>query len=394
MAETKFYRNHNFQLAAGLGLLVMMTVSIIVPAFPKIVEAFGISNQSVGLLISAFTLPGFLFCPVTGIMADRWGRKRLFIPSVFLFGILGGACFFVHDFNTLLVLRVLQGIVAAPLAGLGVTIIGDLFSGHELAEAMGLNNTIMYTGYIVYPLVGGALAGLAWNYPFLFFLLSIPFGIVAIIALDCPEPKSKPSLREYLGGALHYLKSLKVLWLFSASLITYILLFGGYLTYFSILLGDKFQAHPILIGLFISIVGLVTAIASSQVGLLNKRFSPVSLIVGSFILYAVAMVTIPMMSNLWLCLLPAIIFGIAHGVNLPNTFILTSQIPPLEHRAGFMAIQSTMITLGMTVAPLIMGLAFTLTNLNTTFIIAALIALIIPIMGVIIGKKKLQAVNN
>jgi MFS family permease len=141
-------------------------------------------------------------------------------------------------------------------------------------------------------------------------------------------------------------------------------------------------------------VGLVTAIASSQVGLLNKRFSPVSLIVGSFILYAVAMVTIPMMPNLWLCSLPAIIFGIAHGVNLPNTFILTSQIPPLEHRAGFMAIQSTMITLGMTVAPLIMGLAFTLTNLNTTFIIAALIALIIPIMGVIIGKKKLQAVNN
>jgi MFS family permease len=394
MAETKFYRNHNFQLAAGLGLLVMMTVSVIVPAFPKIVEAFGISNQSVGLLISAFTLPGFLFCPVTGIMADRWGRRRLFIPSVFLFGITGAACFFVHDFNTLLVLRVLQGIVAAPLAGLGVTIIGDLFSGHELAEAMGLNNTIMYTGYIVYPLVGGALAGLAWNYPFLFFLLSIPFGIVAIIALDCPEPKSKPSLREYLGGALHYLKSLKVLWLFSASLITYILLFGGYLTYFSILLGDKFQAHPVIIGLFVSIVGLVTAIASSQVGLLNKRFSPVSLIVGSFILYAVVMVIIPIMPNLWLCLLPAIIFGIAHGVSLPNTFILTSQIPPLEHRAGFMAIQSTMITLGMTVAPLIMGLAFTLTNLNATFIIAALIALIIPVMGAIIGKKKLQTGNN
>ena len=394
MAEIKFYRNRNFQLAAGANLLTMMAVSIIVPAFPKIVEVFGISDQSVGLLISAFTLPGFLFCPVAGVMADRWGRKRIFIPSVFLFGILGAACAFARDFNTLLVLRLLHGIASAPLAGLGITIIGDLFSGHKLAEAMGLNNTIMYTGYIVYPLLGGASAGLAWNYPFLFFLLSIPFGVVAIIALDCPEPKSKPSLREYLGDALHYLKSLKVLWLFSASAITYIILYGGYLTYFSILLGDKFQAHPVLIGVFVSIVGLVTAIASSQVAVLNKRFSAVSLIVGSFILYAVAMVIIPVMPNLWLCLLPAIIFGIAHGVNLPNTFILTSQVTPLEHRAGFMAIQFTMITLGMTIAPLIMGLAFTLTNLNTTFIIAALIALIIPIMGVIIGKKKLQTVNN
>jgi ACDE family multidrug resistance protein len=394
MAEIKFYRNHNFQLAAGANLLTMMTVAMIVPAFPKIVGAFGISDQSVGLLITAFTLPAFLFSPVAGIMADRWGRKRLFIPAVFLFGIFGGACAFAHDFNTLLALRVLLGIACAPLGALSMTIIGDLFSGHKLAEAMGLNNTIMYTGYIVYPLLGGALAGLAWNYPFLFFLLSIPFGIVAIIALDTPEPKSKPSLREYLGDALHYLKSLKVLWLFSVSVITYIILFGGYLTYFSILLGDKFQAHPFIIGLFVSIVGLITAIASSQAGALNKRFSPVSLIAGAFIIYAVALVIIPIMPNLWLCLLPAIIFGIAHGVNVPNTFILASQVTPLEHRAGFMAIQGTMITLGMTVAPLIMGLAFTLTNLNTTFIIAALIALIIPIMGVIIGKKKLQTVNN
>ncbi|MCJ7655877.1 MAG: MFS transporter, partial [Dehalococcoidia bacterium] len=102
MAEIKFYRNHNFQLAAGANLLTMMTVAMIVPAFPKIVEAFGISDQSVGLLISAFTLPGFLLAPVAGVMADRWGRKRLFIPSVFLFGILGGACVFARDFNTLL----------------------------------------------------------------------------------------------------------------------------------------------------------------------------------------------------------------------------------------------------------------------------------------------------
>jgi ACDE family multidrug resistance protein len=394
MAEIKFYRNHNFQLAAGVNLLTMMTVVIIVPAFPKIVETFGISDQSVGMLITAFTLPVFLFAPVAGVMADRWGRKRLLIPSVFLYGILGGACAFARDFNTLIVLRLLQGIACAPLIGLGMTIIGDLFSGQKLAEAMGLNNTIMYTGYIFYPLLSGAVAGLGWNYPFLFFLLSIPFGIVAIIALDCPEPKSKPSLRDYLGDALHYLKSLKVLWLLLASVITYIILFGGYLTYFSILLADKFQTSPFLIGLFVSIVGIVTAIASLQVGVLSKRFSAVSLIIGAFILYAVAMAIIPMMPNLWLCLLPAIIFGIAHGINLPNILILASQVTPFEHRAGFMSIYSTMITLGMTVAPLIMGVAFTLTNLNTTFIIAALIALIIPTMGVIIGKNKLQTVNK
>ncbi len=391
MAEIKFYRNRNFQIAAGTNLIAMMIVAIIVPAFPKIVETFAISNQSVGLLITVFTLPAFLFGPLAGVMADRWGRKRLLIPSLFLFGIFGGACAFARDFNTLLILRVLQGIACAPIGGLGMTIIGDLFSGRQLADAMGLNHTIMYTGYIIYPLIGGALAGLAWNYPFLFFTLSIPVGIVAIIFLDSPKLKRKQSLREYLGYALHYMKSLKVLWLFLVSIITYILLFGAYLVYFSILLGDKFQASPFTIGLFISVMGLVTAIVSSQAGRLNRWFSPATVITGAFIIYAVSMGIIPMMPNLWLCLLPAIIFGIAHGVNLPNTLTMASQVTPLEHRAGFIAVQTTMILLGMTIAPLVMGLAFSLTNLTSTFLIGAVIALIIPIMAVSIGRKKLLA---
>jgi len=56
-----------------------------------------------------------------------------------------------------------------------------------------------------------------------------------------------------------------------------------------------------------------------------------------------------------------------------------------------MAIQGTMTPLGMTIGPLLMGLVFSLTSLNVTFFIAALIALIIPIMAAIIGKGKLPA---
>ena len=54
-----------------------------------------------------------------------------------------------------------------------------------------------------------------------------------------------------------------------------------------------------------------------------------------------------------------------------------------------MAIYGTMIGLGMTCAPLIMGLVFIHTSLNATFLIASLMALIIPITG-IMGKKELS----
>jgi len=391
MAQIKVYRDKNFQIVCGANLMGMMMVAIIVPAFPKMVEALGVSEQSIGLLITAYTLPGFLFAPLAGIMADRFGRKRLLVPSLILFGILGGSCALAPDFNTLLILRVLQGIAGAPLIGVTGAIIGDLFSGQKRAEAMGLNTTVMYVGYIVYPLVGGALASLAWNYPFLPFFIAIALGLVVLVFLHPPEPKSKQSIKAYLGDALRYLRSLRVMWLFFTAVITYILLYGAYLVYFSLLLGTRFQASPFIIGLFISLVGLLTAITSSQVGRLNKSFSVVSLIIGAFVMYAVAMAIIPFVSNLWLCLLPTILFGIAHGLNLPSQRVIAASVAPLEHRAGFMAIHGTMILLGMTIAPLIMGLAFTLTDLNVTFLIAAPIALIIPIMAIIIGKGKLSA---
>jgi predicted MFS family arabinose efflux permease len=170
-------------------------------------------------------------------------------------------------------------------------------------------------------------------------------------------------------------------------MIAYILLFGGFFIYFTILVGSRFHAHPFTIGLFISMIGLITAITSAQVGRLSKRFSAVSLIVGAFVLYACAMVIIPLMPRLWLLLLPTVLFGIAHGLTLPSLAVIASHITPLEHRAGFMAIQGTMVPLGMTVAAPIMGLFYNLTDLNITFFITALIALLIPIMAMFIGEK-------
>lgn len=390
MAETKVYRNRNFQIVCGASLMGMMMAAVITPAFPTIVEALGISEQSIGLLISAFTLPSFLLVPLTGMMADRFGRKKLIVPSLFLFGIFGGACALAPDFKTLLILRVLQGVGTAPLLPVSFAIIGDLFSGQKRAEAMGLNTTVMYVGYIIYPLLGGALAGLAWNYAFLPFLTAIPIGIIALVSLHLPEPKNKESLKDHLGNALRYLRGLKVLWLFFATVITYIILFGAYLTYFSIFLEDRFDASPFTIGLFFSVIGLFTAGVSSQLGRFSKRFSVVSLIVVAFVIYAVTMAIIPLAPSLWFCLLPIILFSIAHGLNLPSLNVIAAGIAPFEYRAAFMAMQNTMIPLGMTIGPLIMGLTFGYTGINGTFLIAAVIALIIPIMAAVIGKGKLS----
>ena len=391
MPETKVYRDRNFQIICGTGLTGMMMVSLIVPAFPQMVEALNVPAQSIGLINTMITLPQFFFAPLCGVLADRLGRKRVIVTYLFLYGLFGGCCAFATSFNTLLILRVLQGVSASPLLGVTGAMIGDMYTGPKRAEAMSINTTGLYVGYIVFPLVGGALANLGWNYAFLPFLGTIPLGIIALLYLRCPEPQNTQSMKDYMRGALSHLKSLKVLWVFSVAVLTYVIFHGAYLIYFSLLLGDRFQASPFTIGLVMSALGVITAIASYQVGWLSKRFSPVSLIMCSFVIYAVTITIIPSVPYLWLCLVPTIIFGIAQGLNLPSNGILAASVAPLEHRAGFMSINGTMVMLGMTVGPPLMGMVYSLTNLSAVFYIAAVIALIIPGMALIIGRGKLSA---
>jgi MFS family permease len=389
MAENSMFHNVNYQIVLGVGLICMMMVSAVVPSFPGIVEVFGLSSQTVGLLITVNTLPGFLFAPLGGVMADKLGKKRLLVFSLLSYGVLGAACALARDFNILLVLRFLQGVGNAPMAGVAFAIISDLFSGEKRAEAMGIFTTVLYVGYIIYPLVGGALAGLAWYYPFLLFLLSIPLGIVAIFKLNFTEVKNKQSLKDYIRYAVMYLKSWKVVWLFLTSVITYILLFGSYLVYFNLFIKERFQATPFELGIFIAVIGVFTALASLLLGKLSRKFPVVFIIIGAFVVYAVSMVLIPLMPSLWMCLIPTVVFAIAHGLNLPSAALLASRVTLPEHRTGFIALQNTMVLLGMTVAPLVIGLAFTLTNLDFTFVISAVIALLIPALAAIVGTKKL-----
>jgi 50S ribosomal protein uL3 len=88
---------------------------------PEVEQAFSLSSGQVYLLISVFALPGVFLTFVAGILSDRYGRRKVVVPALFLFGIAGAACAFAPNFGAFLALRFLH---------LGV---GDL----ELARLLG-----------------------------------------------------------------------------------------------------------------------------------------------------------------------------------------------------------------------------------------------------------------
>lgn len=385
-SERSLLRDRNLHVIFSITLMVVMGVASIAPALPAIVRDLGISKLDVAWLITAFSLPGMLLAPFVGVFADRFGRKRILVPAIFLFAIAGTACAFTRDFNILLIFRVFQGIGAAAMGSINVTLIGDLYSGRRRVEAMGLNASVLSLGAAGYPLIGGALAAIAWYYPFYLSLIAIPIGIIVLTKLNNPEPDSREDFKSYLVGAWGYLKNMKVAALFAAGVITFIIVFGAYLTYFAIYMDDAFNVSGFTIGVFMSVSALAAAVVASQLGRITRRVSEGMLIKVSFAIFGLSLILIPLMPSLWLLLIPVLLLGIAQGINLPSILSMAAGLAPTEYRAAFMSINSSMIRLGQTVGPPIVGLLYVYGGPTVAFAFTAGLAFMASAVGLFAGR--------
>jgi len=366
--------------------MAVMGVASIVPAFPSIGEHFNLTPIQVTLLIIIFTFPGILLSPVAGVLADRFGRKTILLPSLFLFGIAGVGCFFTNSWEVLLALRFFQGIGAAPLGSLNVTLIGDLFSGEKRGEVMGYNVSVLSTGTAIFPFIGGALAMVGWQFPFALPILAIPTALLAIFWLKNPEPKKQQNLKEYLIKTWKIINQKTVWGLFIINVLIFVVLYGAILSYLPQLMAERFQSSPFRISLFIGGFSIITAITSSQIKWINKKIKPKKQLTISFILYIISMLVLSVANAQWQLIIPLATFGMAQGMLFPGIQTLLVGFAPLSERAGFMSIYSMVLRLGQTIGPLLIGIFYAFGGIGIAFLGGAFVALVMLIVSILMVK--------
>jgi ACDE family multidrug resistance protein len=361
------YRDTNLQVILAVTLTGVLGVASITTALPKIAQQLDISAQAVGALLTVFTFPGVLLTPILGVLADQLGRKKVLVPSLMLFGIAGAGCAFAREFGLLLVLRFLQGVGAASLGWLTVTIIGDLYSGAERITAIGYNASVVGISAATYPTIGGALAIIGWYCPFILALIAIPVGFLVLFRLRNPEPKNQQAFMQYLTDAWKNIIGSQAIGLLATTVLRFIILYGPYLTYFPLWMEDSFNASPLTIGLIMSSMTVAMALTSSQVGRLVKVYPERTLIKAASVLYASALIIIPIVPNPWLLLIPAIIFGIAQGINIASIPTLLAGLAPVKQRAALMSISGMVMRLGQTLGPLLTGIVVATSGIGGAF---------------------------
>ena len=386
MKKDSILRDKNLYIVFAVSMMGLMSVATIAPAFPRMMQALNLTTAQIGLIITCYSLPSAVLAPIVGILADRYGRRIVLSLCLFLFGISGFACAFVDNFSVLLVLRGFQGIGASAFASVSITLIADIYRGQKVAEAMGYNSMVISISVAIYPIIGGALAMLDWHYPFLPPILAVPVGLAVLFMMDYTEPKKSESMRDYLTGTWQCLKDVRLLGFFGACLISFLLLYGAFITYFPILMAERFNASPFIIGLITSLGSLSMAISASQAGRFFQYFSAGAMLKMGFVGFMVGAAMVPFMPSLLFILIPGIVVNFGMGIVLPCIQTSVSQKAPPEYRGAVMSLNSTSIRIGQTVGPPVMAIPYSIGSFNAVYYAAAALSLLMLFIAVVAGR--------
>ncbi|MCQ4332837.1 MFS transporter [Natronomonas sp. F2-12] len=346
------WRSATLHVILASSLMGVMGVSLISPLLPSLRGVFGVSDAQIGLVITVYTLPGVFLTPFIGLVADRIGRRRVIIPLLFVFGIGGAGIAVAHSFRAVLALRFLQGIGASALVTLAVTLIGDVYEGARRNAVMGVNSSTIGTGAALYPLIGGALASVRWNLPFLFFGIGIVVALVALVALPEPEGTEPDDIRTYLSGLSDVVTSPEALAIFAAIFIVFFVFYGAVQTALPLLLTDEFGLSSGGIGLTLSMVSLASAVVSSQYGRISQWRSAPELIALGFLAYGCSLLGVRLAPSPLFVGASLLIFGVGFGLVMPSIDTAIVTAVPDRLRAGMMGMRTSVLRLGQTAGPI------------------------------------------
>jgi ACDE family multidrug resistance protein len=350
--------------AASIAL--MMGVNFIQPALPALTEPFQVSDAQLSWIMTVFTAPAIVLSPLFGVVADLYGRRLLLALGMVAFGVFGAAMAFAPSFGWLLFFRTLQGIGFSAVIPLTIVLIGDLLEGDKEISGQGLKVFLDRIGYLIFPPLGGLLAMIAWYWPFLFYLMTIPVGLAAWLWMPETKGKSNGGTAAYLGDILRLTRHPRLMIAFSAGFLRFFLDYG-FLTYFPLFLvrtHDISTATAGLLYVFFSIGAMVT---SSQAGRIAAGRDKANILFAAFVVSGAAVVAVPFVPGVWLVGGALFFYGLANGVISPMQKSLLTQNAPAELRGGIVSFDRLIQQVSKTTATSIVGLLLVTAELSTIF---------------------------
>ena len=383
---------------AGVPLIMVLGNSMIIPVLPDLGRALGLSSFKTSLIITLFSVPAGIIIPVAGFLSDQFGRRKVIIPALIVYGLGGLVAGFsslfssLNPFTWLVAGRVLQGIGAAGTAPIAMALTGDLFQGQERSQALGVIESANGLGKVISPVLGSAIGLIAWYA----VLLSFPLFVLPVILgmwLFIREPealKNPPGFKEYLASLkkIFVKKTAFLLSSFLAGLVALLVLFGV-LFFLSEYLESRYHLAGIPRGGALAVPVLFMSATSFLTGFLIKRkvnLMRLFVITGLGVLAAsLYLLSIPSLMNTWTFFIFISVAGAGTGLVLPclNTMITSSAGP--DERGLITSLYGSVRFFGVAAGPPLFGFLMS-RGMAPMFRVAATLAAAAALTALFLGK--------
>ncbi len=184
-------------------LAVGLDVTVLSVALPTLAGAFKASESDLQWFSSGYALVLAAAMLPAGWLGDRFGRKKVLLCSLALFGMGSAACALSTSAAAFLASRLLLGLAGAGVIVMAISAVTVLFSAEERPRAVGIWGAANFLAFPIGPILGGwLLTNYWWGWV---FLLNVPVAAVGLVAVVALVPESRAPLRsrlDWLGAAL------------------------------------------------------------------------------------------------------------------------------------------------------------------------------------------------
>lgn len=329
-------------------MMGVMSVIVIVAALPLIshhfIEIPHIKFLS-KLLLTVPSLMIALVAPFAGMLIDRYGRRRPLFAGILLFIIGGSSGVYLDDFYAILLGRALLGFAVALILTCVTALIGDYFDEKGRHRFLSVQGMVVGIGGIFFILLGGYLARIGWNIPFLLYLL--PALFLPLLYKSLHEPDRIHSHAEKTEALSPVLLPVYLTGFFS------MLLFYMLPTQMPYLVIDGLHGTPDKIANIVACAMLVNALTIWQYQYIKSWFRYVQLFVFIYVAFGIGLLIMSQVSSVNQLYYASGFMGIGFGLVMVNTKAWLLSLAPPQRRGRAVGMLTMSFFLGQFFSPIV-----------------------------------------
>jgi len=358
---------------------------ILIPLIPYMAAQFGASPSLNTWILATYSACQLLAAPLWGRLSDRFGRRPILLTSML------GACTsyvilgFAHSLPTLFLARALAGVMAGNLSA-AMAYASDISQPADRAKTMGTVGAAIGIGFMLGPVIGGALAGeqlqsASFVRP---ALVSACLSLLAmlLVLFMLPESQTAEQRRTHAaegGPRLHALQLLRKLpglrWLALGTLLTTFSQ-STLESIFAIWAMNRYHIGPRSVGMALFALAIVAVgVQGGLVGRLARRFGEYRLTFAAIACYGLGLTTVAASHELPLVIVGLMCCGLGAGLFNPSGSALASRESQPSNRGAVMGTYQIGTSMARVLAPLVSGPVYMRFGPSAPFLLAALVTL-------------------